>query len=132
MTPGAGGGDDRVAREPCRLAAGQRGDRPVLQEVRAVVEDPAETAFVDELLGKSYRGDAPVVVPDCVRNTRRFDRLHHLLPLGEGSRRAARTILPAAAAAKAISAWVLLGVQMSMASMSVRATSFRQSVSVDS
>ena len=32
----------------------------------------------------------------------------------------------------AISAWVLLGVQMSIASMSLRSTSFRQSVSIDS
>jgi len=40
--------------------------------------------------------------------------------------------LPAAAAAVAISAWVLFGVQMSMASMSLRSISFRQSVSTDS
>ncbi len=43
-----------------------------------------------------------------------------------------RTILPAAAAAIAISACVLLGVQMSIASISLRSTSFRQSVSIDS
>ena len=43
-----------------------------------------------------------------------------------------RIILPASAAAMAISACVLLGVQMSIASMSLRSTSFRQSVSTDS
>ena len=43
-----------------------------------------------------------------------------------------RIILPAAAAAKAISAWVLFGVQMSMTSMSLRSISLRQSVSTDS
>jgi hypothetical protein len=43
-----------------------------------------------------------------------------------------RIILPAAAAARAISAWVLLGVQMSMTSMSLRSMSLRQSVSTDS
>ena len=39
------------------------------------------------------------------------------------------TILPALAAAMAISAWRSLGTQMSMASMSLRSTSLRQSVS---
>jgi len=43
-----------------------------------------------------------------------------------------RIIFPAFAAAMAISAWVLFGVQMSMTSMSSRAISFRQSVSTDS
>ena len=42
------------------------------------------------------------------------------------------TILPAAAAAMAISAWVSFGLAMSIRSMSSRATSARQSVSVDS
>ena len=43
-----------------------------------------------------------------------------------------RIILPALAAAVAISAWVLLGVQISMTSMSLRSISLRQSVSTDS
>ncbi len=43
-----------------------------------------------------------------------------------------RIILPAPAAAMAISACRLFGVQMSTASMSLRASSFRQSVSIDS
>ena len=42
------------------------------------------------------------------------------------------TILPASAAAMAISAWVSLGLAISIRSMSLRATSLRQSVSVDS
>ena len=41
-------------------------DRPVLQEVRAVVEDAAEPAFVDELLGQRDGRHAAVVVPDRV------------------------------------------------------------------
>ena len=42
------------------------------------------------------------------------------------------TCLPALAAAMAISAWLSLGVQMSIASMSLRSTNRRQSVSTDS
>ena len=42
------------------------------------------------------------------------------------------TILPAFAAAMAISGWVSLGLAMSMRSMSLRSTSVRQSVSIDS
>jgi hypothetical protein len=42
------------------------------------------------------------------------------------------TILPARAAATAISACVSLGLAMSITSMSLRSTSFRQSVSIDS
>jgi len=42
-----------------------------------------------------------------------------------------RIILPALAAAMACSAWRLLGVAMSITSMSSRAMSFFQSVSVD-
>ena len=43
-----------------------------------------------------------------------------------------RIILPAAAAASAISLCRLFGVQMSITSMSLRSTSLRQSVSTDS
>ena len=43
-----------------------------------------------------------------------------------------RIILPALAAASTISLCVLLGVPMSITSISLRATSFRQSVSYDS
>jgi hypothetical protein len=43
-----------------------------------------------------------------------------------------RIALPAWAAAMATSAWVSLGLAMSITSMSLRSTSFRQSVSTDS
>ena len=43
-----------------------------------------------------------------------------------------RIILPALAAAMAISLCMLFGVQISTASMSLRSSSFRQSVSTDS
>ena len=43
-----------------------------------------------------------------------------------------KIIFPAWAAAMAISAWELFGVQISMASISFRAMSLRQSVSTDS
>ena len=56
-------------------------DRPVLEELRAVVEDLAEPAFVDELLGERDRGDAAVVVPDHVRHTGLLDGRDHLAPL---------------------------------------------------
>ena len=43
-----------------------------------------------------------------------------------------RIALPALAAAIAISLWLLLGVQISTTSMSLRSMTFRQSVSTDS
>ena len=43
-------------------------DRPVLEELGAVVEDLAELALVDELLGERDGRDAAVVVPDHVRH----------------------------------------------------------------
>ena len=123
--------------EPPKARAALRqvlGNRPVLQELRAVVEDLAELAFVDELLGQRDRRHAAIVVPDHVRHFGLLDRLDHLLRL---RRRSASgfshmIILPASAAAMAISACVLLGVAMSITSMSLRATSLRQSVSMDS
>ena len=57
-------------------------DRPVLQEVRAVVKDAAEPAFVDELLGERDGRHAAVVVPHRVRHARLLDGGDHLLPLG--------------------------------------------------
>ena len=41
-------------------------DRPVLQELRAVVKDAAQLAFVDQLLEQDDRRHAAVVVPDHV------------------------------------------------------------------
>ena len=55
------------------------GDRPVLQEVGAVVEDPPEPALVDQLLGQRDGRHAAVVVPDDVRHAGLLDRLAHLL-----------------------------------------------------
>ena len=54
-------------------------DRPVLQELGAVMEDPAQPALVDELLGQRHGRDAAVVVPDHIRHAGGFDRLHHPL-----------------------------------------------------
>ena len=109
-------------------------DGPVLEEVRPVVEDPAEPALVDELLGERHGRGAPVVVPDGVGHAGRLDGLDHRASLDEviASGFSQRTILPALAAAMAISACVSFGVQMSIASMSLRSMSFRQSVSTDS
>ena len=134
VTPRAGGGD--VEPPEAGAALGQvGGDRPVLEEVGAVVEDPAEPALVDELLGERDGRHAAVVVPDDVGHAGLLDRLDHLLRLRRpfiASGFSQRIILPASAAAMAISACVLLGVQMSIASMSLRSTSLRQSVSIDS
>ena len=54
-----------------------RGDGPVLQELGAVVEDPAQPAFVDQLLGQRDRRHAAVVVPDHVRHAGPLHRLDH-------------------------------------------------------
>ncbi len=52
------------------------------KKVRAVVEDAAQPAVVDELLGERDGGHAAVVVPDGVRHAGLLDRFDHLLPLG--------------------------------------------------
>ena len=57
-------------------------DGPVLEELGPVVEDLAQPALVDQLLGEGDRGDAAVVVPHHVRHPGRLDRGHHLAPLG--------------------------------------------------
>ncbi len=62
------------------------GDGPVLQEVGPVVEDLAEAAFVDELLGHRDGGDAAVVVPDRVDDLGLLDRLAHLFAFGDAHR----------------------------------------------
>ena len=56
-------------------------DRPVLKELRAVVEDATQTALVQELFEHGDRGHAPVVVPDRVRHAGRFDSRDHRLGL---------------------------------------------------
>ena len=78
--------------EPPQAGAALRqvgGDRPVLQEVGAVVEDAAELAFVDELLGERDGRDAAVVVPDDVRHAGLLDRLRTSLRLRRRSSPAA-------------------------------------------
>ena len=73
----------RVQAPEARAALRQIGrDGPVLQEVGAVMEDAAETAFVDELLGHGDRRDAAVVVPDGVEHLGAFDGRDHLLAFG--------------------------------------------------
>ena len=52
-------------------------NRPVLQEVGAVMEHLAEFAGVDELLGQHYGRASAVVVPNHVRNLGLLDGLHH-------------------------------------------------------
>ena len=109
------------------------GDRPVLQEVRAVVEDAAEAAFVDELLGKRDGRHAAIVVPDRV-GTPAFSTASTISwpsAVSIDSGFSQRIILPASAAAIAISWCKLFGAQMSIASISLRSISLRQSVSID-
>ena len=57
-------------------------DRPVLQEVGAVVKNPAESTFVDQLLGERYGGNASIVVPNHVFDAGLFDGLAHLFAFG--------------------------------------------------
>ena len=72
-------------------------DRPVLQELRAVVEDLAEPALVDELLGQRDGRHAAVVVPDHVRHAGLLDRRRPSSPPRPRSASgfSHRTILPA-------------------------------------
>ena len=80
-------------------------DRPVLQELRAVVEDAPELALVDELLDHRDGRHAAVVVPDRVRHARRLDRGDHRSAASAALRPSGFshiTILPAFAAAIAI------------------------------
>ena len=53
------------------------GDRPVLEELRAVVEDAPELPLIEETLEQDHRRHAPVVVPDRVRDTRGLDGRDH-------------------------------------------------------
>ena len=82
-------GDARAGRgdvEPPEPGAALRQvgrDRPVLEEVGPVVEDLAEPALVDQLLGERDGGHAAVVVPDRVRHAGLLDRVDHLLALGQ-------------------------------------------------
>ena len=104
------------------------------RKLRAVVEDAAELAFVDQLLGQGDGGHAAVVVPDRVRHAGGFSTASTIsLALGRGARRAASRTGPSCRPWRR--RWrsrdaCCSGLQMSMASMSLRSISFRQSVSI--
>ena len=96
-------------------------DGPVLKKLGAIVKDPSQAAFVDQLLWQRDRRHAPVVVPDHVRHARRLHRLHHGFALPRRCAPAASRTSPScppSAAAMAISAWVSLGLAMSIRSIS--------------
>ena len=110
-------------------------DGPILEELRAVVEDAAEAAFVDQMLEQHHGRHAAVVVPDHVSDLRGLHGMRPSLSASAALRPSGfshSTILPACAAAMAISACVSLGLAISIRSMSLRSTSLRQSVSTDS
>jgi hypothetical protein len=106
-------------------------DRPVLEELRPVMEDLAQPAFVDQLLGQRHGGDAAVVVPDHVRHA------------GLSTAATMRSDSAALSAQRLLAEDHLaglrrrdgdlrvrsLGLAMSIRSISVRSTSLRQSVS---
>ena len=60
-------------------------DGPVLQELRAIVKDPAEAVFVEKLLQQHDGRNAPVVVPDHVGHVGLLYGIHHRLGLFRGS-----------------------------------------------
>ena len=57
------------------------GNRPVLEEVRAVVENFAEFAGINDLLRQRHSRHAAIIIPNRIRHLRRLDHLHHLLAL---------------------------------------------------
>ena len=81
-------------------------DGPVLQEVRTVMEDLAELAAVNDLLGEGHGGHAAVVVPHGVGHAGFLDGVDHRLAFSavRASGFSQSTILPASAAAMATSA----------------------------
>ncbi len=131
----AAAGDLHV-EAPQALAALRQvlGDRPVLQELRAVVEDAPELSLVDQVLQQHDRRHAPVVVPDRVRHARRLDRRDHRLGLGgvAAERLLAHHHLAGLGRRDRDVVMGVVGLAMSMRSMSFRSTSLRQSVSIDS
>ena len=79
---GAGVGD--VQTPEARAALGYvRGDRPILQVGRPVVEGTADTALVDDLLGQGDGRNAAVVEPDHVGNAGFLHRRRHFFGLGD-------------------------------------------------
>jgi hypothetical protein len=97
-------------------------DRPVLQELGAVVEDAPELPSSSSCLIIVTGGHAAVVVPDGVRHAGLLDRGGHRLGFARvrPSGFSHITILPAFAAAIAMSWCVSFGLAMSMTSMSLR------------
>ena len=81
-------------------------DRPVLQELGAIMEDAAEPAVVDELLGQRDGRHAAIVVPHHVGDVAFSTASTIFSPSGPfiASGFSHRIILPACAAAMAISA----------------------------
>ena len=109
-------------------------DGPILQELRAIVEDTAETSFVQQLLEQHDCRHTTVVIPNHVGNAGGLSTASVIVFASAPVRPSGfsqSTILPALAAAMAISAWVSLGLAISIRSISFRATRTRQSVSTD-
>ena len=85
----AGTGGGGVEAPETRAALGQLGgDRPILEEVGAVVEHAAQLAGGHDVLRERHGGEETVVIPDEVREARLLDCGDHLLALlaveGEG------------------------------------------------
>ena len=80
----AASGHRRVEPPGSRATLRQVGRHgPVLQELEAAVEDPAEPSLVDHLPGQREGGHAPVVVPDHVGDAGRLGRVDHAPRLGK-------------------------------------------------
>src|SRR5471030_1153041 len=130
----AAAGDGGVQAPETFAALGQVArDGPVLKKFRAVMEYPAQAAFVDQLLRQSDRGHPAIVVPDHVGTPAASTAATIASDSAAFRPRGFShiTILPALAAAIAISACVSLGLAMSMRSISGESTSLRQSVTAD-
>ena len=109
-------------------------DGVVLVVGGAVVERAADAAFVDDLLGQGDGRHAAVVERDHVGHARLLDGGHHLLGLGDVHRQRLLADDHLARLGRGDHDVVVqtLGTQTSTRSMSGRATSFRQSNSIDS
>ena len=78
----AAAGDRQIEAPECLATLGQVGrNRPVLQELGAVVENAAETPLVQEKLEQHDRRHAAVVIPDHVRDPGGIHRGDHRLRL---------------------------------------------------
>src|SRR5205807_8738258 len=78
ITGNPAAGDLHVQSPEARAALGQVfGNSPVLEELCPVMENAAEPAVIDELLGQGYSGNTAVIIPDHVGHARLLDRLDH-------------------------------------------------------